>query len=1149
MKKFLSFLIIAAFVLFGSNFVFSMVQVGEEVAQRFETPHPYPGIKGVVWEKEIQWPNAGYIAIHFSEFNLAKGDYVEISSPDGRFYYRFSEKGKKVKHKNRTEELSEFWATHIPEDKVIVRLVSKNKRSGHGFVIDKYARGYESGYIRAVLAGLEEEAMFEAICSSDDKEWAPCYDGTTMYDKARAVCRLLIGGTSACTGWLLGSEGHIMTNNHCISTQSSASNTDYEFMAEGATCSTSCASWGACPGTVEASSGTLIQTDSALDYTLILLPTNITGTYGYMQFRDTLPTVGERIYIPQHPSAYGKQIAVLSDTDGPYAKIYSLNETPCSGGPGDIGYYADTEGGSSGSPVLAYDDNLVVALHHCANCPNRGVPIPSIITDLGSNIPANAIGGGGPPLPPVADFSASPTTVEVGNNVQFTDLSTNTPTSWSWTFEGGTPSSSTAQNPVVTYNTIGTYNVTLTATNSAGSDTETKVDYITVQDVVIEYCTSSGNDQSYEYIAGVSVGDLTNNSGASGYSDFTYITADLTAGSSVSVSLTPGFPGSSYTEYWRIWIDYNVDGDFEDSGEVVFSGSGASTVTGSFTVPSGVEAVTRMRVSMSYSTYPPACGTFTYGEVEDYTVDISGGTPPPQYTLTTNTVGNGSITLNPPGGIYDEGTVVTLTAVPASGWQFDGWSGDLSGTANPTTITMNSNKNVTATFSEIIVPQYTLTVNIVGQGGVTLNPPGGVYDEGTVVTLTATPASGWQFNNWSGDLSGTQNPATITMNSNKTVTANFSETGGCTETVGYTTVFGSSSTSGNRRAMPFTMPENGEICSVTIYHAGGSGGLILGVYDGTSTPQNRLGVTPATTINSSAGWQTINLSSPAYVAGGSTVWLAWVFQNNPGIRYETGSPGRYQSSDTWSGGMPDPFGSGSQTNYIYSIYANYTPSAPPQYTLTVNTVGQGSVSLNPAGGVYDAGTVVTLTATPDSGWKFDNWSGDLSGSTNPTTIIMNANKTVTANFSEVGTTGTVGITTAYSSSSTSDYRRAMPFTMPENGTITSVTMYHTGGSGSMILAVYDGEGTPQARLAVTPSTTVSGSTGWQTINLSSPAYVASGATVWLAWVYQSNPGIRYQTGSPGRYQSTQTWSGGMPDPFGSGSQTNYVYSIYATYNK
>jgi len=751
--------------------------------------------------------------------------------------------------------ISNFWATHIPGEKAVVRLVSKNKRSGYGFVIDKWVHGYEPGYIEAVMSGLEDDHRdnSKAICSSDDKEWAKCYLGTDMYNESKAVCRLLLNGSSACTGWLLGSEGHVMTNQHCIGSQSTANNTDFEFMAEGATCSTSCTGWFACPGTVEASSGTLIQVDSALDYALVLLPSNVTSTYGYMQLRDTLPALDERIYIPQHPGAKGKQLAVFSDTDGPYAKIYSTSQAPCSGGPGDIGYYADTEGGSSGSPVLAYNDNLVVALHHCANCPNRGVPIPAIISDLGSNLPNDAIGGGTPPAPPVADFSANTTTVSEGQSVNFTDLSTNSPTSWAWTFEAGSPSGSSAQHPTVTYNTAGVYDVTLTATNSAGDDTETKTNYITVTEV--------------------------------------------------------------------------------------------------------------------------------------------------------------------------------------------------------------------------------------------------------------------------------------------------------TPTVGNTTVFGSTSTSSSRRAMPFTMPEDGTIESVVMYHTGGSGSMILAVYDGEGTPQSRLALTPTTAVNGSTGWQTINLTSPAYVSGGTTVWLAWVYESNPGIRYQTGSPGRYQSSSTWSGGMPDPFGSGSQANYLYSIYANYSPGGTPtQYTLTTNTVGSGSITLNPPGGTYDSGTIVTLTADPDSGWQFDSWSGALSGSQNPTTITMDSNKSVTATFTEIGTTGTVGNTSVFGSTSVSGYRRAMPFTMPENGTITSITMYHTGGSGSMILAVYDGEGTPQNRLAVTAATAVSGSTGWQTINLTSSASVSGGSTVWLAWVYESNPGIRYQTGSPGRYQSTSTWSGGMPDPFGSGSQSSYLYSIYATYN-
>jgi hypothetical protein len=124
-------------------------------------------------------------------------------------------------------------------------------------------------------------------------------------------------------------------------------------------------------------------------------------------------------------------------------------------------------------------------------------------------------------------------------------------------------------------------------------------------------------------VARVQVADIDNSSGAQGYSDFTSITGNLTRGNSASVVLTPGFASSSYTEYWKIWIDYNQDGDFEDSGEEVFSDSGSSAVSGSFTVSSSASTGdTRMRIIMKYSSAADSCGTFTYGEVEDYTVNI-----------------------------------------------------------------------------------------------------------------------------------------------------------------------------------------------------------------------------------------------------------------------------------------------------------------------------------------------------------------------------------------------------------------------------------------------------------------------------------------------------------------------------------------------
>ena len=91
---------------------------------------------------------------------------------------------------------------------------------------------------------------------------------------------------------------------------------------------------------------------------------------------------------------------------------------------------------------------------------------------------AAAVGGGGGPVAPVANFSGSPTSGTAPLSVNFTDLSTNAPTSWSWNF--GDSGTSTAQNPSHVYSGAGTYTVSLTATNAAGSDGETKTGYITV---------------------------------------------------------------------------------------------------------------------------------------------------------------------------------------------------------------------------------------------------------------------------------------------------------------------------------------------------------------------------------------------------------------------------------------------------------------------------------------------------------------------------------------------------------------------------------------------------------------------------------------------------------------------------------------------
>jgi PKD repeat protein len=398
-----------------------------------------------------------------------------------------------------------------------------------------------------------------------------------------------------------------------------------------------------------------------------------------------------------------------------------------------------------------------------------------------------------PTLPPVANFTSSTTTASVGQNVTFTDQSTNNPTSWSWTFAGGTPATSTDQNPVVVYNTPGTYTVSLTAANSAGSDSVTKTDYMTV---TLQYCSSQGNTYDQEWIQRVQVGPLDNSSGMAGYSDFTYITTNLTAGDSYDVTLTPDFNGGPWTEHWKIWIDFNVDGDFEDSGEEVFYDSSTTIITGNLTIPAGVNCVTRMRVSMKYNSAPTPCESFSYGEVEDYTVNITPGAQPPVADFTAD---NTTIT---------EGDSVNFTDLSTNNpdtwdWTFNGGTPAASTVQNPT-VTYYSPGTYTVTL--IVTNAYGsdtetkvdyITVNPAGQPPVAdFTASATTIEEGDSVTFTDQSTNSpdtwdWTFTGGTPGTSTQQNPI-VTYNTPGTYTVTLIDTnayGSDTETkVDYITV-------------------------------------------------------------------------------------------------------------------------------------------------------------------------------------------------------------------------------------------------------------------------------------------------------------------------------------------------------------------------
>jgi hypothetical protein len=149
------------------------------------------------------------------------------------------------------------------------------------------------------------------------------------------------------------------------------------------------------------------------------------------------------------------------------------------------------------------------------------------------------------------------------------------------------------------------------------------------------------------------------------------------------------------------------------------------------------------------------------------------GTPSAQtYMLTTGISPSGAGSISPPGGEYDPGVQVTLTANPASGYAFDHWGGSASGTASTITVTMNSDKSLTANF-QAIAQTHSLTTNVSPSGAGSVSPSYGEYESEVEITLIAIPANGYIFSYWDGAVSGSSSTATITMNSDKVVTAHF----------------------------------------------------------------------------------------------------------------------------------------------------------------------------------------------------------------------------------------------------------------------------------------------------------------------------------------------------------------------------------------
>jgi uncharacterized repeat protein (TIGR02543 family) len=417
-------------------------------------------------------------------------------------------------------------------------------------------------------------------------------------------------------------------------------------------------------------------------------------------------------------------------------------------------------------------------------------------------------------------------------------------------------------------------------------------------------------------------------------------------------------------------------------------------------------------------------------------------------------VGNGSAAVDPAGTFVRHSSEITLTATPESGWVFQGWTGSVN-SPNPV-VTTNSgtgDRNITATFTS----GFTLTTYAGSWGAIVPDAVQETYAAGQQVELTATPAPGYQFVKWGGDLEGSHaNPAIITMDSHRMVSAVFEPVTPLAETlitsvdppavpVGEILNFTGSGFTGatgvsffwrpfinsadfvvlSDSEMQVTFPAVAQAIRdrfVLVEAATGSTVSMAGEitdFSGVGSPAAfpaplqlvvkagsvLNGIPPSTRVvfvESGAVLRQLPASSPScviFARDGSTLDLR-------GVTFSSSSPPLflYGPGTTILGSLPGPAG-----GIFGQVVSRQIPSPSLSrdigpfkegYELVLNTEGLGTVTVDPVMDFYPRGTPITLTANPGQGNHFVRWAGGISGTTNPVTFAISSSTPVKARFSD-----------------------------------------------------------------------------------------------------------------------------------------------------
>ncbi|MCB9137912.1 MAG: hypothetical protein H6642_06155 [Caldilineaceae bacterium] len=362
-------------------------------------------------------------------------------------------------------------------------------------------------------------------------------------------------------------------------------------------------------------------------------------------------------------------------------------------------------------------------------------------------------------------------------------------------------------------------------------------------------------------------------------------------------------------------------------------------------------------------------------------------------------------------------------------------------------------------------PCYSLNLNHTGNGSNPSASPGrsdvcvsGQYNAGEAITLQASPSNGWRVGGWSGtdndSSTGTTNSLTMPV-------------GDHTASVRYTaTCYTLTRTHTGSGSDPTASPTSSSGCSTGQYAAG----ELITLTAAPATGWSVVGWSGADNNSSTANTNTVTMPAENHTVSadyGVNCYRLSVNHSGSGAdpsaslsRSDGCSSGQYRSGelidftaapetnwqvDSWSGTNNDAstslFNSLTMPSRAATVSVTYTAVQENDLALTISIIGQGSVSASPAMSAYPSGTEVTLTATADFGWRFAGWSGDAGGANNPTTFVMDRNKTVVATF--------VAESTCYALQLIAEGEGAEPTASPANSDGCNDAEYHAGEAISL----------------------------------------------------------------------------------------------------